>query len=108
MRNQTVKSNLNCLYVKIPGMERAREVPPHIEHRGNTMQPPTFKEWLHAVLWLPVTLQRLTGELGKLNRNLADLIEVCQDFNEGFYGLFGGRVTYTEHRVPDQRRETKQ
>ncbi|MBI2314634.1 hypothetical protein HYU93_01050 [Candidatus Daviesbacteria bacterium] len=80
-------------------MERRTE---HPTSERLPIQPPTFREWLVAVVYLPVTLQRLAEGLHRLSTEMrlmreagyvADIIEVW-DFNRGFYPVFGGRVGY--------------
>lgn len=69
----------------------------------------TFRDKLFAIVELPLTLkrlvtvlERLNGELARYSRlpeTLANLVEVGQDFNSGFYEVFGGKVRY-HPRVP--------
>ncbi|MBI2012197.1 hypothetical protein HYS91_05520 [Candidatus Daviesbacteria bacterium] len=62
------------------------------------------RDILMAIVVLPLTLMRLARALERLNSELAHynrlpktlegVVEVGQDFNEGFYRLFDGRVKY--------------
>lgn len=78
------------------------------------IQPPTFREWLLAVLLFPVTIKRLAEGIHQLvdelkyyreiPQRLADLDEVGRDFNTGIYGLFDGKVRY---RRPDNHQDSQ-
>lgn len=64
-----------------------------------------FRDRLVAIIELPLTLKRLTAALERQNIELASLIEVGQDFNKGFYEVFGGKVSYNprihQDDIPD-------
>ncbi|MDO8569989.1 MAG: hypothetical protein Q7R97_00190 [Candidatus Daviesbacteria bacterium] len=76
----------------------------HICSVEQTTQPPTPREWLMAVLMLPITLQRLAMGVNRLAdeleyhrqvpQALRYLDEVIQDLNGALYHFCGGRVTY--------------
>ncbi len=65
-------------------MERSER---QIGLEGSTIEPPTFREWLWAVVLLPITLKSLAEEI-------AHLVEVHRDFTTGFYTVFKGSVRY--------------
>lgn len=54
----------------------------------------TFRDMLVAIVEFPLTMKRMVDALERQNFELANLTEVGQDFNRGFYELFGGKVSY--------------
>lgn len=105
-----IRTKIYRLYGRIRGMERRER---QIGFEKSTIQSPTFREWLLAVLIFPVTIQRLAEGINRLVKEmeyyrqipqcLIDLDEVWRDLNAGIYSLFGGRVNYkrSDRAAPD-------